>query len=152
MQLVELAALVAKDLVNLGSPWSADGRAFAALAARRGCTLLRYDAGRVASIRLPSREVLLVSLGTTTMRVLSKRPFFGWVIPMTVLSCKLSTFGCGVRQPNPLARHAAACVLLFVTLGLLIRASSIREVGQQYGENLVELLECAIGEVCLNTN
>ena len=106
---------------------SIDG--FKALMGERRCELLDYEAGRLATIRLPSREVLVISIGTSTMKVFDctkrlgwsrlRAVLFGWVRPKTVLSADLARFGCGCKQRSGIARATSSVLLLAATVEML---------------------------------
>jgi hypothetical protein len=130
-----------------------------ALLAQRGSELLSYEIGRAALIRFPSQEVLLVSIGTSTMKVFDctkrlswsrwKVILFGWLPTKTILSADLSRFGCGCKQRNRMARATSSVLLLAATMDLLTRARSIREVCEKYQSNWAEVVDDIFGEYTL---
>jgi hypothetical protein len=127
-----------------------------ALITERGSKLLSYEVGRAALIRLPSQEVLLVSIGTSTMKVFDctrrlrwsrlRVVLFGWLLSKTVLCADLSHFGCGYKQRNRIARATSSVVLLVATVDLLTQARSVREVREKYTRNWSEILKETFGK------
>lgn len=127
------------------------GQAIGTLIAERGCELLYYEAGRVAFIRLPSKEELLVSMGSSTMKVFRKAWPFSWVTKVfrkawpftwgwakTVLSVDLISIGW--YECIPLTRDLLSLLFVVKTIDLLTNARSISEVIQKYGGNFANEL------------
>jgi hypothetical protein len=81
-----------------------------------GSSLLSYELGRAAYVVLPSKEHIVISIGTSSAKVCTKRAIFGWRLPKVVASQSLSAweprsalldrlrrFGCGVENGVRLA-------------------------------------------------
>jgi hypothetical protein len=114
------------------------------LITNRGSKLLHYEAGRAASIQLPSQEVLIVSIGTATMKVFCKARFFGWMWPKAILSVDLISIGW--YECIPLTRVIVSVLLIAKTIDLLTNARSTNEIIQKYGDNFVAKLMEAMEE------
>jgi hypothetical protein len=109
-----------------------------ALIAKRGCELLYYTEGKVASIRLPSKEQVMVSMGTSSIKVFRKHWLFGWVIPRTILYVDLASIGWD--QCIPLTRAVASVLLVAKAVDLLSQTGSISEMNEKYGSHFMDLL------------
>lgn len=109
-----------------------------ALIAKRNCELLQYEEGRVALVRLPSQEQIIISMGESSMKVFRKGWLFGWARPKTLLSVDLAAIGW--HQCIPLTRAVISVLLIARSVDLLTQVHSIREIGQKYGDNFTHLL------------
>lgn len=109
-----------------------------ALIEKRDCELLQYDEGKVALVRLPSQEQIIISMGTSTMKVFSKTRFFGWSRPKTILSVDLMPFGW--FECIPMTRVIMSILLITKSVDLLTQAQSIRDIVEKYDNDFTGLL------------
>jgi hypothetical protein len=120
-----------------------------ALCAKHGSALQKYELGRVASITLPSGEMLIVSIGTTTAKILIKHPIFGWFFPKIVGKKNLSDWVPGFLTLPRLQRFAAGAMVLDGLVSLSARANSAAELSLAWTvlRNPVEIAvtECGWG-------
>jgi len=54
-----------------------------------GSTLIKYQSGYFAHLVLPSNEKIIISVGSTTVKVFTRRSVIGWIFPKTVASRKI---------------------------------------------------------------
>jgi hypothetical protein len=96
--------------------------------ANRGSVLRHYEPGRVASIVIPSGEVLIISLGTATAKILAKRTLLGWLLPKTIGTKNLSDWVPDYRTCSGLQRSVARAMVLDGLVSLASRAKYADEL------------------------
>jgi hypothetical protein len=99
-----------------------------AVCAKYGSVLQQYEIGRVALLILPSHEPLIISIGTTTAKVLTKRAFGGWKFPKTLGSKELSDWIPDFNRPSAAQRFAGGAMVLDGLLSLTARARNVAEI------------------------
>ncbi len=99
-----------------------------AVCAKYGSVLQQYQMGRVALLILPSHEPLIISIGTTTAKVLTKRAFGGWKFPKTLGSKVLSDWIPDFNRLSAAQRFAGGAMVLDGLLSLTARARNVAEI------------------------
>jgi hypothetical protein len=129
-----------------------------------GCRLLLYQEGTLAAVQLPSSEEVLVSMGTSSIKVFRKRPILGWFIsqfmwllnlaPMgwisplincqfvTVLSLDLAPFGW--VECVPVTRAIMSTGLVDAVMIMVIHARSISDMLQKYESSFDDFVASAM--------
>ena len=114
------------------------------LIATRNCELRQYEEGKLAVLRLPSQEELMLSMGTSSLKVFRKGRLLGWVAPKMVFSVDLAAIGW--HQCIPLTRTVMSALLITKSLDLLSRAQSIDDAVKRYDNSFTEQLMETIGK------
>ena len=104
---------------------------------KRNCQLQQYREGKLALLRLPSQEEVMVSMGTSSLKVFRKG-LLGWVAPKTVFSTDLAALGW--HDCIPLTRAVMSVLLITHSLDLLSRARSLDDAVRNYGDTFTEQL------------
>jgi len=99
-----------------------------AVCAKYGSVLQQYEMGRVALLVLPSHEPLIISIGTTTAKVLTRRAFGGWKFPKTVASKELSDWIPDFNRLSAVQRFVGGAMVLDGLLSLTARARNVAEI------------------------
>jgi hypothetical protein len=99
-----------------------------AVCAKYGSVLQQYEMGRVALLVLPSHEPLIISIGTITAKVLTRRAFGGWIFPKTVASKELSDWIPDFNRLSAAQRFAGGAMVLDGLLSLTARARNVAEI------------------------
>ena len=94
---------------------------------KHGSKLLLYTSGHVASIVLRSGEHVVISIGTDTAKIFTRRPLLGWWLPRVVVSEQLSKWDNRYLQFNDLYRGVLRAMILDRLLILVLRCSSVIE-------------------------
>jgi len=105
---------------------------------------MQYQEGKLAVLRLPSQEELMLSMGTSSFKVFRKGPL-GWLFPKTVFSVDLAAVGWD--ECIPLTRALLSVLLVTQSLDLLSHAQSINDAVQRYREDFAEKLMESIERV-----
>ncbi len=95
---------------------------------KHGSKLLLYTSGHVASIVLRSGEHVVISIGTDTAKIFTRRPLLGWWLPRVVVSEQLSKWDNRYLQFNDLYRGVLRAMILDGLLILVLRCSSVVEL------------------------
>jgi hypothetical protein len=99
---------------------------------KKASQVLNYRAGRFALVVLPSEEQILISIGTSTVKILAKRAIFGWYLPKVVVSQRLSVWQPDYQQYNAMYRRACCTMILDGLLTLLSHYQSIDKLRQAW--------------------
>jgi len=97
------------------------------LCAKHGSVLRHYEPGRVASIIIPSGEVLTVSVGTATAKIFCKRALFGWLLPKRIGDKNLADW---IPEYSRLSRLQMSVARAMVLDGLINLAAQARCAGE----------------------
>jgi hypothetical protein len=93
-----------------------------------GSTLLSYESGRTAYIRLPSDESIVISIGTTAVKVFTKRLIVGWKFPKVTASQSMAIWQQGFDKLDRIRRFGCGSMILDGLISLVSRCGSIEEL------------------------
>jgi len=93
-----------------------------------GSSLLSYELGKAAYIVLPSSEPIVISIGTLTVKILTKRAIFGWLFPKVIVSQSISTWEQGFNKLDRLRQFGCGAIVLDGLLSLVSRCRSLDEL------------------------
>lgn len=114
-----------------------------------GSVLRHYKTGYVATVVLPSCEVIIVSIGTSSAKIFIKRAFFGWLFPRTVGKKDLAGWIPDFKRLSGMQRFAARAMVLDGLVSLTSRAKYAGELSLAWAalRNPVEVAveECGWG-------
>jgi len=99
-----------------------------AICEKHGSAFLSYEVGRAAYIVLPSNEHIIISIGTSTAKVLIKRRIFGWRFPRVIASQSIATWEPTFRKLDRLRRFACGVMALDGLLSLVSKCKSVDEL------------------------
>ena len=106
-----------------------------AITEANGSTLLKYESGKFAYLLLPSNEKIIISIGTETVKILTRRPIIGLIFPKTVAFQKIEYWANDSLRPyityanlNRMQRYASGCTALDGLVDLMSRCKSISEI------------------------
>jgi hypothetical protein len=95
---------------------------------KNGSTLSSYKLGSGAFLILPSGEPIMISVGTATAKVFTKRPIFGWHFPKVIVSQPIKDWEPTFPTLDRLHRYACVAMVLDGLLSLLAPCKSIAEL------------------------
>lgn len=93
-----------------------------------GSTLLGYEHGKTAFLVLPSKEQVVISIGTGTVKVFTRRLVLGWVFPRTIALQHIAYWEPSFAGLDRLRRFACGCMVLDGLIDLVSRCRSISEL------------------------
>jgi hypothetical protein len=93
-----------------------------------GPSLLSYELGKAAYIVLPSSEPIVISIGTSTVKVFTKRAIFGWRFPKVIVSQSIATWEPRFDKLDRLRRFGCGAMVLDGLLSLVSRCRSLDEL------------------------
>ena len=110
------------------------------LCEKRGCTLFNYVQGQTAYILLPSSERVIVSFGTITAKVFSKRAIVGWLAPKVLLSVDVHSWDPDWDTLLPSTKWFMGGMIIDSMLTLVTACNSLEEIRQKYASNFGDRL------------
>jgi hypothetical protein len=99
-----------------------------AMCEKNGSTLRSYKLGSAAFLVLPSGEPIVISVGTTTVKVLTRRQIVGWRLPKVIESQPIESWEPSFPTLDRLHRYACGSMVLDGLLSLLSRCQSIADL------------------------
>lgn len=94
----------------------------------RGSSMLSYQLGKAAYIVLPSNERIIISIGTLTVKVLTKRSIIGWKFPKVIVSQSIASWEERFDKFDRLRRFGCGAMILDGLLCLVSSFKSIEEL------------------------
>ena len=120
---------------NLTEEFQLEEQKARAITEANGSALLKYESGKFAYLLLPSNEKIIISIGTKTVKILTRRPVIGWISPKTVAFQKIEYWANDSLRPyrsyanlNRMERYACGCMALYGLVDLMSRCKSISEI------------------------
>jgi hypothetical protein len=99
-----------------------------AICEKHGSSFLSYTLGRAAYIVLPSNEHVIISIGTLTAKVLTKRRILGWWFPKVITSQSIAIWQPTFDKLDRLRRFACGAMVLDGLLSLVSKCKSLDEL------------------------
>jgi hypothetical protein len=99
-----------------------------AICENHGSSFLSYELGRAAYIVLPSNEHVIISIGTSTAKLVTKRTIFGWMFPRVIASRSIATWEPTFDKLDRLRRFGCGAMVLDGLLSLVSRCGSLDEL------------------------
>ena len=99
-----------------------------AICQANGSILLSYEQGRAAFLVLPSREQVVISVGTDTAKIIVRRPIIGWLFPKTIASQQITVWAPEFPELDQLRRFACGSMVLDGLIELVSECRSLSEI------------------------
>jgi len=95
---------------------------------RHGSSMLSYQLGKAAYIVLPSNEDVIISIGTLSVKVLTRRSIMGWKFPKVIVSSSIAAWEERFDKFDHLRRFGCGAMILDGLLCLVSSFKSIEEL------------------------
>jgi len=95
---------------------------------KNGAALIDYENGKVAYLILPSKEHVIISVGTQTVQVVTKRFMFGWRLPKVVVSKDITDWEPNYHKLGKLNRMFINYMILDGLLSLISRIRTLQKL------------------------
>jgi hypothetical protein len=99
-----------------------------AICEKHGSSFLSYELGRAAYIVLPSNEHVIISIGTSTAKVFTKRRILGWWFPKVITSQSIAIWEPTFDKLDRLPRFLCCAMVLDGLLSLVSKCKSLDEL------------------------
>lgn len=110
---------------------------------RAGCSLRSYQDGKLAQVILRSGELIMISIGTTTVKLFARGAFLGWTFPRCVGTWSFLDVDPGWLRNVPLTRMLFSHFVLNALVELVSTCSSIAEVCRNVEKGRLDPFELA---------